>query len=93
MTSKKTRRSAFGEAASAELEARQLAQNDRAELTNKSAAYVSQTFTGEKPVSPGWANLVADVLKLTPKQRAKLHRAAAKDRGYEIDLGSYKSKD
>jgi hypothetical protein len=35
---------------------------------------------------------VAETLRLSPKQRAILHRAAAKDQGYEIDLGEYRPK-
>jgi hypothetical protein len=34
--------------------------------------------------------LVAETLKLSAKERVGLHRAAAKDQGYEIDLGVYK---
>jgi len=35
-------------------------------------------------------NLVAEALRLSSAQRAHLHRAAAKDQGYEIDLGEYR---
>jgi sigma-70-like protein len=42
-----------------------------------------------KSASPQWVNLVAETLKLSEKARVALHRAAAKDQGYEIDLGVY----
>ena len=60
-----------------------------AEAVGKSPAYTNQTITGRKSASPQWVNLVAETLKLWAKERLALHRAAAKDQGYEIDLGVY----
>jgi len=51
-----------------------------------SRSYVNHTMAGRKVASPEWVNLVADTLKLSEDKRAELHRAAAKDAGYEIDL-------
>jgi cyanate lyase len=89
--SRRTRRSsAFGAQLAAALTERQMSQYDLAEALGKSAAFTNQTMTGRKSASPQWVNLVADTLKLSPKERVALHRAAAKDQGYEIDLGVYR---
>ena len=69
-----------------------MSQADLAEAVGKPHAYTNQTLTGRKSASPGWVNLVAETLRLSSKQRATLHRAAAKDQGYEIDLGEYRPK-
>ena len=83
---------AFGAAVSRALVERQMSQADLAGALGKSPAYTNQTLTGRKSASPEWVNLVAQALQLSPKQRASLHRAAAKDQGYEIDLGEYPPK-
>lgn len=80
----------FGAAVSAALTERRMSQHDLADAVGKSVAYTNQTMTGRKSASPQWVNLVAETLKLTTKERAALHRAAAKDQGYEIDLGEYR---
>ena len=69
---------------------RRMSQHDLAEALGKSLANTNQTITGRKSASPQWVNLVAETLKLSAKERLALHRAAAKDQGYEIDLGVYK---
>jgi ribosome-binding protein aMBF1 (putative translation factor) len=80
---------AFGTAVSAALTERRMSQHDLADAIGKSVAYTNQTMTGRKSASPQWVNLVAETLKLSLKERVALHRAAAKDQGYEIDLGKY----
>jgi cyanate lyase len=75
---------------SAALNQRRMSQLDLAEPVGKSAAYTNQTITGRKSASPQWVNLIAETLKLSENERIALHRAAAKDQGYEIDLGVYK---
>jgi cyanate lyase len=84
--------STFGAAVSTLLAARRMSQADLAQAVGKSHAYTNQTLTGRKSASPEWVNLVAETLRLSPKQRGTLHRAAAKDQGYEIDLGEYRPK-
>jgi hypothetical protein len=69
-----------------------MSQSDLAQAVGKSPAYTNQTMTGRKHASPEWVNLVAETLSLSQKERVVLHRAAAKDQGYEIDLGVYKPK-
>ena len=81
---------AFGAAVNAALTERRMSQYELAEAVGKSRAYTNQTMTGRKSASPQWVNLVAETLKLSAKERVALHRAAAKDQGYEIDLGVYK---
>lgn len=93
MSTRKTRRSEFGAVVDSALEERAMSQLDLAEATGRSPAYTNQTLTGVKPVSPEWVNLVAETLQLSAEKKAQLHRAAAKDRGYEIDLGTYIVKD
>jgi cyanate lyase len=96
MTSRSSKRrlnaasSAFGTAVADALAERQMSQLDLASSLGKSLAYTNQTLTGRKSASPQWVNLVAEALRLSSTQRAELHRAAARDQGYEIDLGEYR---
>src|SRR5262245_42322917 len=92
MPRRSSTKSTFGAAVSSLLTERRMSQADLAEAVGKSHAYTNQTLTGRKSASPEWVNLVAETLRLSPKQRATLHRAAAKDQGYEIDLGEYRPK-
>lgn len=77
---------AFGASVSNALAEAQLNQVDLAKMTGKSVSYVNQTLTGTRSASAGWVNLVASTLKLQNERKAELHRAAAKDLGYELDL-------
>jgi hypothetical protein len=81
----------FGKAVTHVLDERGVSQSQVVtQLANQgnavSSSYMSQTMTGRKPVSPTWADLVADVLNLPNQERQKLHEAAAIDRGYKLDL-------
>ena len=76
----------FGASVSNTLAGANLTQTDLATMTSRSPAYVNQTLTGRLKASPEWVNLVADALKMKEQQRLNLHRAAARDAGYEIDL-------
>lgn len=82
--------SAFGAAVNDALTERRMSQHELADALGKSPAYTNQTITGRKSASPQWVNLVAQTLKLSADERVALHRAAAKDQGYEIDLGVYR---
>lgn len=79
-------KSEFGTSVSRALAEANLTQVDLAASTNVSPSYVNQTVTGKKRVHPEWVDLVANVLKLQARERAKLHRAAAKDFGFKLDL-------
>ena len=78
--------SAFGTALSMLLAGREMSQSTLARKMGKSIAYLNQTMTGVKKAQPGFVDLVADALSLPPEQRAALHQAAAKDKGYKIDM-------
>ena len=68
------------------MEGRGTSQRALASATGRHPSYITQTMNGTKSVSPQWADLVADVLKLPEKERVKLHRAAASDHGFKLDL-------
>lgn len=55
-------------------------------LSGLSQPYVNQIATGRRRASAEWIEVVANALDLTPEERHKLHRAAAKDHGFKIDL-------
>ena len=75
----------FGESVSRALTDSGTTQTALANSLDVSPGYVNQLMTC-KAASPRWANLVADVLKVSEAQRTELHTAAAKDAGYKIDL-------
>jgi transcriptional regulator with XRE-family HTH domain len=81
-----TRYNHFGASVSRLLAERQMSQAELASALDKSSAYVNQTMTGAKAASAQWADLVADVLNLPTPGRAELHRAAALDHGFKLDL-------
>lgn len=83
-------RTAFGAALSTFLAEKQMTQSDLAAAAGRSSSYTNQVMSGRKGASPQWVNLVSDVLGLANEKRQRLHVAAAKDHGYEIDL-TYKS--
>jgi transcriptional regulator with XRE-family HTH domain len=80
----------FGEALSVLLAVREISQSALAARLGKSVAYLNQTMTGVKRAQPDFVEAIAAALKLTESQRGDLHKAAAKDKGYKIDLGEYK---
>lgn len=79
-------RTAFGVALSEQLDRANLSQTALAEATGTSPSYVNQTMSGKKPVGPQWADMVADVLGVSDRERVRLHRAAASDAGFKLDL-------
>lgn len=64
-------------------------QKELAERMGMSRPYVSQVVTGVRKANPEWVNVVSQALNLPPAQARALHRAAAKDNGFDIDLGPY----
>lgn len=48
--------------------------------------HMSRVVNGHNIPSAEWLNLVAGALGLSDPQRVALHRAAARDNGFEIDL-------
>jgi plasmid maintenance system antidote protein VapI len=91
MNSSEKNRSAFGEALSKHFEREGSTQTQLANATGVSPSYVNQTISGKKYVSPEWADLVADVLKMSNTERVRLHRAAARDAGFKLDLTKKKT--
>jgi transcriptional regulator with XRE-family HTH domain len=83
------KRSEFGEKVSELLRKRQLTQEGLAYAVGRSQSYTNQVINGQKAPSARWADLVADVLQLSPKDRRKLHVAAAKDNGFKIELPDF----
>ena len=76
----------FGRSVSNALAELDLTQGDLSEMLGRNPKYVNQTMTGYRKPAPYWVDLVANVLELTPKERAKLHRDAALDNGFKLDL-------
>jgi transcriptional regulator with XRE-family HTH domain len=58
-----------------------------------SQPYVSDVLRGNRSPSGKWANVVADIFRLDQKERRKLHAAAARDNGFEIELPPLPAKD
>jgi transcriptional regulator with XRE-family HTH domain len=64
-----------------------LRQFELAQTTGSSETYISQVLNGHRNPTPAWLDVIAGALSMTPEQRVELHRAAAIDRGYKLDLG------
>jgi transcriptional regulator with XRE-family HTH domain len=76
----------FGASVSKELAEARLSQSELAAKTGLSASHLNQMMTGRKRAAPEWVDIIASTLKLQEPDRKRLHRAAAKDAGYDIDL-------
>ena len=68
------------------LRAKKITQYSAAAASETSQPYFNQVANGRRTPSADWLNLVANALNLSDEERVKLHRAAAKDHGFEIDL-------
>lgn len=75
-----------GEALTALLSSRSTSQYAAAKVANTSQSYLNQVVNGERLASAAWLDTIATALGLTDEERAKLHRAAARDHGFKIDL-------
>ena len=51
-----------------------------------SVSYVNRTLTGAASPSPEWIDTVADALNVSDDMRVTMHRSAAMDAGYKLDL-------
>ena len=78
-------RTAFAEALKEQLAAKELRQSDLARLTDVSSSYISHTLAGRKPISPEWADVIANAIDASQEERRRLHRAAALDAGFKIE--------
>ena len=77
---------AFGAALSEQLSKRKMQQSDLARQTGVTSAYISRLANGASSPSPQWVDLIADTLKLPDHERGRLHAAAARAKGYRVDL-------
>lgn len=68
------------------LEARSLSQKALAEALDVSPAYVSAVVRGKKAVSAPTVEKVSAALSLDAVEARALHRAAARDHGFRLDL-------
>lgn len=50
--------------------------------------YLNKVIGGDELPSPKWLDIVSTGLNLNDEQRRELHRAAARDHGFKIDLES-----
>jgi len=76
----------FGASVVSCLEQRRQTQADLSRKLGRSRSYVHQTLSGHRKPSPEWVDIVARTLKLNEAQRLALHKAAAVDRGFKLDL-------
>ena len=84
--SKKPKRTLTAEALGEILAGRKLSQARAASASGFSQPYLNQVATGKRLPSADWVDTVANALGLSPEERERLHRAAAKDHGFKIDL-------
>ena len=86
MTKNKTYNSEFGASVSQALAEARINQSDLAARAGISPSYLNQTMTGRKHLPTKWIDVVAESLGLQEAQRKRLHLAAAKDAGYDVEL-------
>ncbi len=65
---------------------RRVSQYRVSKLAGISQPYMNQVATGRRRASAEWIDLISNALDLTPEERERLHRAAARDHGFKIDL-------
>lgn len=61
-------------------------QKDLSASLEVSGAYISSLYNGSKIASASTVEKIASALPVTDRQRVKLHRAAAADNGFRLDL-------
>ncbi|MCX7890292.1 MAG: helix-turn-helix domain-containing protein [Rhodobacteraceae bacterium] len=79
-------RSNFGAELDRMLNFRGIRASRLAEVLGVSPSYLSALVTGLKPVSADRVEEIADLIGAEPTERARLHRAAARDMGFRLDL-------
>lgn len=83
---RKKKYDALGTAVSSTLAAVGRSQPSLAREVKCSTAYVNHVITGRRSPSGEWVDLIAAALEMSPEERAKLHLAAARRAGYNIDI-------
>ncbi len=81
-----TKKSRFGEVLTEALRQRNMKQASLADSIGVSAAYVSSITSGRRMVSPARIDDIAQKCSFTDNEVSKLHRAAALDAGFKLDL-------
>lgn len=79
-------RSAFGMTLSEYIDRYNTSRSDLASRLGTSRAYVSGLTTGVKHASAKMADEIADTLGVSPQEKVRLHRAAAEDAGFKLEL-------
>lgn len=79
-------RSAFGLQLSTYIDQYQTSRSDLASRLGTSRAYVSGLTTGVKHASAKMADEIADTLGVSAEEKVRLHRAAAADAGFKLEL-------
>lgn len=74
---------AFSAALAEQLARHSLRQSDIARANGVTAAYISR-LANSASVSPEWVDLIADTMNASDEERARLHVAAARAKGYRI---------
>jgi transcriptional regulator with XRE-family HTH domain len=86
VSDRRTKKTLTAEALGEILAGRNVSQARVASAAGFSQPYVNQIATGKRLPPADWIDTVANALGLSPKERERLHRAAAKDHGFKIDL-------
>lgn len=68
------------------LAGRGVTQYRAAKMAGTSQPFLNQVATGRRRASAEWIDLIAGALELSPEESERLHRAAARDHGFRIDL-------
>lgn len=76
----------FGSSVSNTLTELNLTQSDLSRKLGKNPVYVNHIMTGYRKPSPEYVDLIATALNLNRRDRIKLHKAAATDHGWKLDL-------
>jgi plasmid maintenance system antidote protein VapI len=82
----KVRSTAASEVLAQALSSRQLSQKSLAEGLDVTPTYVSALLAGRKSLSADTADRIVGVLGLSPAETLALHRAAALDQGFRLEL-------
>lgn len=80
------KKSKFGEELDRLLSERGMNQKSLAQQIDTSPAYVSSITTGVRNVSPSRVSSIAQAIGAESQDMSKLHRAAAMDMGFQLDL-------
>ena len=82
----KGQKTRFGRELHAALDSGHLKQSFLSESLGVSTAYVSALVTGKRSAAPGTIDKIAEALSLGEAGRTRMHRAAAMDAGFSLDL-------